>query len=205
MYTHEYFSLQYIYIIPFNDYISTPLHGWTIIYVVILLPSHFRFRFRWIFPNHYYCKVTFLFIHLGTLILLFSQDKLLKAELSAKKYVYLTPWYTLPHSPLERPNYFTYSPTVPFSDFLLDLLTVCPRSSRWLQFAPQGYFHKLSSSLLWLHCLHLKHFSFRCLSFPFPSLFFLIISNKSESQLKFHGTKFSQLPKKIYKSKTALK
>lgn len=147
----------------------------------------------------------FLFIHLGTLILLFSQDKFLKAELSAKKYVYLTPWYTLPHSPLERPNYFTYPPTVPFSDFLLDLLTVCPRSSGWLQFAPQGNFHKLSSFLLWLHCLHLKYFSSRCLPFPFPSLFFLIISNKSESQLKFHGTKFSQLPKKIYKSKTALK
>lgn len=136
MHVHDFLSLQCIYII----FLMAAQH--TIAWINYNLFSHSltneHFRLWWIFPNYHYYKVTFLFIHLFTLILLFSQDKFLKAELLAKKYVYLTPWYTVPHSPLEKPNYFIHPPAVPFLDFLLDLPTICTLSSHWHQFPPHG-------------------------------------------------------------------
>lgn len=168
-----------------------------------------HFRFCLIFPNYYYHKATFLLIYLSTLILLFSQDKFLKAELLGKKNVHLTPWYTLPHKPLERPNYFTHSPTVPFLDFLLDLSTVCPLSSHQLQLPPHGLW-KDSRTVLRSKSL-LPSASFispmttplkpqALLDFspsPTSNLCFPIISSKSDSEFKLPGMKFSQLTKKI--------
>ena len=120
--------------------------------------------------------------------------------------VYLTPWYTWPHSPLARPNYFTYPPTVPFLGFLWTYSQSAPSPlagfSSLHRFTSISFLHAYTSISL-LHCLHIKRFFFRSLPFPFPNLFFIIISNKSDLQLKFHGTKFSQLPKKVSRSKIA--
>ena len=88
--------------------------------------------------------------------------------------------YTLIHvatQPSGKAKLFHIPTNCAFLRLSLDLLTVCPLSSRWFQFAPQIYFHKLSS------CLHFHKPS----TLLTPQALLFQISSLPFSQPLFHN------------------